>query len=1625
MPPSSTFTAIRLWSRSRRTLVRPLWSPASWIGSPRVPADSVGPGKAGEPGRREGKPIAVHNPDANSLAELDTSTDIAIIGLACRFPGARNATEFWANLEAGRESIRDVSDEEYLAAGGDPAALNDPYLVRVESDFPDMDCFDAGFFGYSPAEAELLDPQQRIFLECGYHALEDAGYHAARYPGVIGVYAGANESQYYRDNLYPWLAGAPDSVANIAMETANAPGLLSTRLSYHLGLRGPSISVQTTCSTSLVAVHLACQDLLNYGADMALAGGAAINPALRRGYRYVPDGPLSPDGRCRAFSADAVGMSAGNGVGLVVLKRLVEALADRDHIRAVIKGTAINNDGNRKVGLIAPSVQGQVEVIVAAQELAQVSAGGISYLEAHGTGTLVGDPIEIAALTEAFRRGTDRRQFCALGSVKTNVGHLISAAGIAGLIKTVLALEHQTIPPSLNFARPNPLIDFAYSPFWVVTTATPWRSGDGPRRAGVSSFGFGGTNAHAIVQEAPPRPVAQRSPAWSVLPLAAKTPGALGIMTSELGAYLRAHPELDIADVAHTLQCRSGPFPHRSTTVCRSTDEAAEILLCGGSDTGQLEGAERPVAFLFPGAGAHYNRMGMDLYHSEPVYRTVIDRSTEILAPVLGYDLRSVLYTEQGKPSDGATLLDGDGATRRSAAYPAVVATEYALATLLLARGVRPTGLLGHSLGEYAAACLADVFSLEDVLPLVAERERLIASMGGLTLSVQLDAQQCAARYLSGQLSLTAINAPTFCVVSGPADEIAQLEVRLTADEVQHQRLRTPGAVHSALLDPVLDELATALGKVDLREPQLPFVSSLTGTWITNEQATDPTYWVRQSRMTVQFAEGLTQLYATAQPVLLEVGPSHGLAKLAQLQLGPDTIALPVMRHGYASDDDQQFFYRAIARLWTQGVPVDWASATEQAEWRVSLPGYPFERKRFWVDAPTPRPRQDDPAGTLPRFLAESQGSTPADVTPMVDSSLDHDRAALPLPRIASHSDSHSDVAEPASAGLLHGVSWRRCVDVMRLDPDMVVARRWIILSDRSALAQEFTEALSHYGAEPTVVVPGAEFRRVDAVSFVLAPERKEHYKLLLDAVGRTGALLCIVDFWACLATTADGPDFASTVGIAHGASRGAEDIELCVVTCGAFDITGGERLIPRSACAVAASRTLALELPQISAKIVDFDPAEAEGAGRTQLVRGLLADFTHRGGVDLVGHRVGHRWLQHFEPLAAKDLPEPLLRQGGVYVLTGGLGGLGLRTAEYLAREYRARLVLLGRSASEEQVPVRLRGLGGEVLVRRADVADRARVKEILQETQQRFGTIHGIVHAAGVPGGGMMQFLGRDNIAQALQAKVAGTCALFDGLCEIGVAPDFVVLFSSLAALSGAPGLACYAAANAFLDAFAGHASRDLGVPTLSINWDRWRGLGMAADDQDLEGMLVTAGMDVDAAVAAFRSCLAAVPLGQIAVSALPPGELLRVVAAAATSAAAVLDADTALPTIDSVALETSLKRDIAAIWEDTLGVADIGLHDNFFELGGDSMLGLQIVQRCRDRLNLTVKVQQLFTARTLAGFLQALASTASQERATELPDIEEAAQSSSPASFPGLDSVKLDQLAASWKAHRARDR
>ena len=1455
-----------------------------------------------------------------------SSLDLAVVGMSGRFPGAADLTAYWRVIAEGRETISRFSSEELQLAGVSAERLRHPGFVNAGGVVPDGESFDAAFFGYSAREAALMDPQQRLFLESAWHALEDAGYAPETAPGKVGVYAGQTVSTHRPLDLDAFLGNISD-----LLMSANDKDFLPSRVSYKLGLTGPSINVQAACSTSLVAIHLAGQALLTFECDLALAGGVSWTSLRRQGYLHEPGGTLSADGHVRPFDRDASGFVPADGVGVVALRRLADAVADGDRVYAVIKGATVNNDGSARLSYAAPGVAGQRTVITEALTVSAIDPNTIGYVEAHGTGTAIGDLVEFSALTQAYRSaGAVGIGYCGLGSVKANIGHTDAAAGVAAFIKVALMLHHGFLPPSPNFRHPNPKIDFAASPFTPQLDGVPWPRTEHPYRAAVSSFGIGGTNVHMIMEAASPRPPADPGQRWQLLTLSARDTRALSCTAQSCAAFLEDNPHAALADVAYTLAVGRRSFGYRLAGVFDDRASAVRALRDGtpllSGDTGTTPPEE--LVFLFPGGGAQHVDMGRGLYEHEPVYRDAIEECLRLLPdPAAAGPIRGAMFPSG---ANRATLEAAAALADPILGQPALFITEVALCKLLLSLGVRPTMLLGHSVGEYTAAHFAGVFSLRDALAIVVERGKILAGLpNGAMLSVAASERDIEPLLSGGEVSLAAVNGRSLCVLAGPVERIRAVGDDLAARGIFCRVLPFTTAAHSALLDPVLPQFRRFLSGVRPLPPTMRLVSNVYGRAIEGE-VTDPEYWVTHLRTTVRFTDGLDYVLTAGRSALVEVGPGTTLTTLVRQHVPAESsaVVLSTARHPQERRADQEVLLEAVGRLWTAGVDINLA-AVHAGERRIRVPAvrYPF-------------------------------ASVPC-------------RLELP----------HRPSPGTRSTALLYGVSWQRCVDVVRTDSDVVAARRWLVLSDRSELARELVEALRHQGAAPIVVAPGTEFQRVDATSFVLAPDCKEHYGLLLEAVERTPTLR-IIDFWPGLVTASDGPDLASTLGLAHAASHGAEDIELRVVTRGAFGITGGERLIPREACAVAASRTLPMELPQVSMRIVDLDPAEAEGPNRSRLVGDLLADVTRRDGPDLVGHRLGHRWLQRFEPLATEELPEPPLRPGGVYVITGGLGGIGLCVAEHLARVYRARLVLLGRSASERPALDTLRGLGAEIMVRRADVADQIRLKEVLQETQQRLGAIHGVVHAAGVPGGGMAQFLGHDDVARALRAKVLGTGALIDALRETGATPDFVVLFSSLAALSGAPGQASYAAANAFLDAFAGHASRDLGVSTLSIDWDRWRGLGMAADVQRHQGFrkgTVTAGIDLDTAMAAFMSCLAARSLSQIVVSTLPPAELRRAVTAAAPVAGGS-DDDAVPGTVMSdgaAGSDTSLEQGIAAVWAEVLGVAKVSVHDNFFELGGHSLLALQIVQRCKDFLNLPVTVQQLFTARTVAGLVQTLTS------------------------------------------------
>jgi acyl transferase domain-containing protein len=900
--------------------------------------------------------------------------------MAGRFPGAPDVDTFWRNLRDGVDCISSFSDEDVVLAGVRIPSTHAATYVKAGGVLDDIELFDAGFFGFSPRDAEILDPQQRLFLECAWTALEDAGYDSQQYGGSIGVYAGMGANDYLVQNLLS-NKELVESVGTLQLRIANDKDFLATRTSYKLNLTGPSITVQTACSTSLVAIHLACEGLLAGACSMALAGGVSITLPQKAGYQYVPGGIGSPDGRCRAFDKDARGVVGGSGVGIVVLKRLSDAVKSRDRILAVILGSAINNDGSKKAAYTAPGVQGQARVIAEAMKVAGVAPNSIDYVEGHGSATELGDPAEIAALTMAHSGLGRSFSPCAIGSVKSNIGHLDAAAGVAGFIKTILMLQHRQIPPSLHFREANPQIDFTGGRFYVSTGLADWGS-RGARRAGVSSFGLGGTNAHVILEEAP-QGIRRSAPGTrtELLTISARTPRALEAATDHLVEHLEGHPDQQLGDVAYTLQTGRRASLYRRTLMCDRWDSAVPLLRerhPASVRTAMVEEGHRSVVFMFPGLGEQYRGMTRGLYATQITFREELDRCAELLQPILELDLREVLYgpAEATEDSDGQSgsrleppsvdlrrMLRGEVSPeesplrRTSVAHPSIFAVDYALARMWMSWGVNPEAMIGHSLGEYVAACLAGVFSLEDGLHLVACRARMVDELPpGAMLALPLGVDELGG-LLGGDLSLAAVNADRLCVLSGTHQAVATVEAKLAGEGVICRRLAASHAFHSRLMEPLRDGFLEFMRTVQLQPPRIPFISNVTGTWITPSQATDPFYWAAHLCQTIRFAEGVARLGDGPHRVLLEVGPGQTLISFVRQRFAEPgsapAVCIPSLRGRYQRVSDDTHLLEAAAQLSLAGVPIDWSSFyRHDNRRRVRLPTYPFERQRHWIDPP-------------------------------------------------------------------------------------------------------------------------------------------------------------------------------------------------------------------------------------------------------------------------------------------------------------------------------------------------------------------------------------------------------------------------------------------------------------------------------------------------------------------------------------------------------------------------------------------------------------------------------------------------------------------------------------------------
>jgi acyl transferase domain-containing protein len=882
--------------------------------------------------------------DRQAVTDNGDSCAIAIIGMDGRFPGARNSREFWRNLRNGVESITFFADEE-LEQPVTPELLSDPNFVKAKGILDEIELFDASFFNITPREAQWMDPQQRLFLECAWSALEDAGYNVANYQGAIAVYAGVNTNSYFLSRLSELLGNR--SADSFQIHLANEKDHLATRVSYKLNLRGESVTIQTSCSTSLVAVHLACQSLLTGQCDMALAGGVSIRVPQKTGYMYAPGMISSPDGHCRAFDHKAQGTLPGSGVGIVVMKRLSDALADGDNIYAAIKGSAINNDGHLKMGYTAPSIEGQADVIAKAMAMAAIDPDSLSFVEGHGTGTPIGDPIEVEALTRVFRRQTSRKGFCALGSVKTNIGHLDTAAGVAGLIKATLAIKHREIPPTLHFEKPNPALDLDNSPFYVSNTLVSRKDGPTPFRAAVSSFGLGGTNAHVVLEEVPETPSDRSLRPLQLVTFSARTPAALEATASGIADYLENTVNLNLADFGFTRNIGRQAMLQRRFAVAHDAPELIKALRSTkaaklSSDTRSAQ--SKPIVFLFPGQGSQHVGMARGLYDSEPEFRKHFDECAETLKQARGLDVAELLYGDIAGASETISQPEF--------ALPAMFIVEYALARLWMHWGIKPSGLIGHSYGEFVAAALAGMFNLDDAVCLASDRGRLMQKLPrGAMLSVRLPEVK-ARGLLTGELSIASVNSSVSSVISGPCEEIEELEHVLADRKIGSRRLPVPFAYHSSAIDSILPEYEAMIDHLALQDPAIPLISNLTGTWIEPGQATSAKYWMVQMRHSVQFARGLDTLLNGRPALLLEVGPNQVLTTMARQHLGrhSDTAAFPSLPN-QQTELDHSTLLTTLGNLWVNGFEADWDSFySYERRRRLATPTYPFERKRYWVE---------------------------------------------------------------------------------------------------------------------------------------------------------------------------------------------------------------------------------------------------------------------------------------------------------------------------------------------------------------------------------------------------------------------------------------------------------------------------------------------------------------------------------------------------------------------------------------------------------------------------------------------------------------------------------------------------
>jgi acyl transferase domain-containing protein len=1549
-------------------------------------------------------------------AEAQRHEPLAVIGMSCRYPGADDVESFWDLLAQGRgAALDDVPDGRFDL---DPFVADYGVYTKRGAFLRDIAGWDASFFDSPALEAMRMDPQQRLLLELTWEALEDAGTAP---PGLRGSRTGvivgfSDVFQYGQLQLGP---DGAQAFTDPYTAQGSAASVAAGRLAYAFDLRGPAMVVDTACSSSLVAVHIAANALRSGECDLAVAAAASLVIKPQMYVNACAASMLSRDGVCRTFDENADGYVMGEGGGVVVLERLSDALKAGRRIHAVIRGTAVNQDG-RSNGLTAPNRSAQVDVIRRALAAARVSPEEIDYVEAHGSGTRLGDAIELGALGDVFG-GRGRREPVLLGAVKTNIGHTQAAAGMAGLIKAALVLRHGVLPPNLNMAEPNGAL--AGGNLRPSAAAQPLSATERPHLAGVSSFGWAGTNAHVIVEAAPApaADVAEQPAAPELLPVSAAGPEALRAHLARLGAALDSAGPADgvpFADIVFTLQTGRAALSRRRALVAASAAEAAGLLkLAADADTdgvARVEGTAR-VAFLLPGVGDQYRGLGRGLYRDEPVFAAAVDRCLATAADRCGVDLRGMF--EQNDDDDARPAADGglaallgraaapdpaeDPDHRAQTAHLFLFTVEYALAQLLARRGVTPDLLIGYSLGEYVAACLAGVFSLEDALWVVAQRARLIeAAPEGRMLAAAAGAEQIEA-VLEGcdaRVDVAALNGPAMTVLSGTPEAVDALAARLADHGVAARPLRSAHAFHSSLLAPVRAQLAEVIATVPRAAPTTPIVSNVTGELLTADQATDPQYWAEHLCRPVRFADAAR--YAAAQGIdaFVELGAGQTLGGLLRQNTGPQAAAavlgtLPAQWPAEDRADERTTMLQTFGRLWELGAELDWDAVRTGGGRPTRLPAYPFQRTRYWP-----------PTG----------------------------EAGVPARRTA-----------PTVSDLCYAPVWQPD-KVRRRGAATVPAGPLAVFADADGVGTALADLAEASGAAVVEIVPGDGYRR-EGRRVIIDPARPEHYREVLAALAAQGSgPVRVVHLWS-LRDPARTPVFASDdelrTAVRHGfdslllalqalAETAVErGVSLLTATAGCAEILGGDATAPDRALAHGLAHAVRAEYRGLAWHGVDLDPAgtpvQAAAHLAEELRRGPWGGGDPAAEPALAGWRRGRRWTKGWAPVALDAVegsaadPEGPWRPDGSYLITGGTRGLGLGLARHLVRRGVRRLALVGRTdlaeaarrepdgpaAASAAAIAELEAAGAEVLPLTADVGVPDELRRALRECREHFGALTGVVHAAGLPAGGLAERLTPAGAARVLGPKVAAMGPLAE-LVGPGTPPDqrpeLLVLYSSAITVFGGLGEGDYSAANSVLDAYAAAlAAAAPDTRVLSVAWgpwqhDDWQGEGVGGEfAQRVREYRVAYGF-TDEAGCAFLDRLTAADGAVVALrQPLPDGlrewaALTDLDALTETTPAARDGARFPRPQLraEYVAPRTDLESTIAESWGGYLGIDRVGVHDPFFDLGGNSLVGMAMVASLAEKLGRRIAPAVLFEHPTVAAFAAAVAAPGTQAPGTAAP-------------------------------------